>query len=177
MTRLLDRAPFPTRSTEVIIRSERIRIRANQIVVWITLSDSRTKVPNPASTPFPAVLDTGHNHTLSLQERHLVVWAGITASSLSDAGFTRDRGVRVALRFANIWVHANLPRSLDRLADRPPHLLSAERGIAIYPGSSFPRLPILGLRAIADNRLILKVDGVRREATLRTAFRWWPFLG
>jgi hypothetical protein len=48
----------------------------------------------------------------------------------------------------------------------------------MYPvGVEFPRLPILGLRALTDNDLILIVNGHRREATLRTAYRWWPFAG
>ncbi|HJZ55100.1 MAG TPA: hypothetical protein VKE74_09090 [Gemmataceae bacterium] len=54
--------------------------------------------------------------------------------------------------------------------------MSALHGIAVYPGDEHPRLPILGLRAVAENKLLLNVSGSRREATLRTAVRWWwPF--
>ena len=67
-----------------------------------------------------------------------------------------------------------MTRDRDRLAGILPHMLAAPRGIAIYPDGDFPRLPILGLRAIAENGLILKADGRRREATLKTAWKWWP---
>jgi hypothetical protein len=94
---------------------------------------------------------------------------------LGAAGRIRDRSEHLLLRLANIWVHPNVPHHRDRLADRPPHLVSAPRGIAVYPGAEFPRLPLLGLRAIAENELVLNVNGRRRKATLRTAFHWWPF--
>ena len=88
----------------------------------------------------------------------------------------RDRARRLELRTAIIWVYRNHSGSRDRVADRPPIPLGASQGIAVYPaGVEFPRLPILGLRAIADNDLILMVNGLRREATLRTARRWWPW--
>ena len=48
-------------------------------------------------------------------------------------------------------------------------------GLQSTRGGDFPRLPILGLRAIAENELILKIDGKKREATLRTPINWWPF--
>jgi hypothetical protein len=131
--------------------------------------------PNPSAVPFPVILDTGHNHTFSIHERHLLDWAGFRPDSLGVLGPIRDRGQRVLLRMANIWVHANVPRHRDRLADRPPRLVAAPQGIAVYPGAEFPRLPILGLRAVAENELGPQVNGPRREATLCTPFRWWPF--
>ena len=79
------------------------------------------------------------------------------------------------LREANLWVHLNESRQRERLADAPPQLMAAPEGIAIYPEGDFPRLPILGLKMIADNKLVLKVNGWRREATLRKAIKWWPF--
>lgn len=63
----------------------------------------------------------------------------------------------------------------SRSHERPLFLLQSRPGIAVYPGSEYPRLPLLGLRAIGENRLTLKMDGVRREAALRTPIRWWPF--
>src|SRR5207244_1029320 len=126
------------------------------------------------AVPSPATLDTGHNHNFSIHERHLLDWAGFRPDNLGVLGPIRDRGQRVMLRPANIWVHANAPHHRDRLADSLPWLVAAPQGIAVYPGSEFPRLPILGLRAVAENELVLKVNGPRREATLRTPFRWWP---
>jgi hypothetical protein len=166
--------PFPAEPDAVVVRGERVLVRANQIIVWVSLTLARVKSPNPTAIPFPAILDTGHTHSFSIQERHLVEWAGFRPEGLTVLGTVRERRQRVPVREANIWVHPNVRGVRDELADRPPHLVEARRGIAVYPAGDFPRLPILGLRAIAENGLILKVNGPRREATLRTRFRWWP---
>jgi len=175
MPRLLDSSPFPPHHTEVVLHDERVRLRPDQIVVWVSITLQRVKAPNPSSVPFPVILDTGHNHTFSIHERHLTNWARLRPDMLNLLGTIRDRGQRLPLRAAKLWVHPNEPQSRERLADRAPFPLAAPRGIAVYPGSEFPRLPILGLRAIAENELVLKVDGMRREASLRTPIRWWPF--
>ena len=63
------------------------------------------------------------------------------ASLLADRrtrGAVRERGQRLELRTANLWVHANESGSRDRLADRPPVLLRNWTGIAVYPGNEFP---------------------------------------
>ena len=172
--RLLDRSPFPPDPSEIAFRDERVRVRADQIILWVTLTIKRIASANPSATPFPVILDTGNMHTFAIQERHLIDWAGIRAETMELLGNLRDRRQRIPLHAANIWLHPSEKGSRDQLADREPFVLAAPRGIAVYPGD-FPRLPLLGLRAIADNRLILKVDGTRREATLRTAYQWWPF--
>ena len=43
-------------------------------------------------------------------------------------------------------------------------------GIAIYPSddADYPRLPLLGLRAILKNNLKLIIDGQRKHASLRS---------
>lgn len=175
MSRLLDQMPFPGESGEVVVRGERVRVRANQIIAWVSLTLRRVQSPNPTAIPFPVILDTGHTHSLSIQVRHLIEWAGLRPDILAVRMAVRERGQRVLLREANIWVHPNVRGSRDELADHPPHFVGAKRGIAVYPAGDFPRLPILGLRAIAENGLILKVDGPRRQATLRTPIWWWPF--
>lgn len=176
MPRLLDRVPFPATPSEVAVRGESVRLRANQIVLWVSLTLQRIKEPNPAAAPFPAILDTGHTHTFAISEQHLIDWAGIRPETLAVISAVRDRGQRIPLHAANVWVHPNMPGERDNLASHPPYLVAAPLGIAVYPrASGFPRLPILGLRAIAENRLVLKVNGPKREATLRTPLRWWPF--
>jgi hypothetical protein len=175
MPLLLDHMPFPGEPGEVVVRGERIRIRAHQIILWASVTLDRVKSPNPTAIPFPVILDTGHTHSLSIQERHLVEWADLRPEMLSVRMAIRERGQRILLRAANIWVHPNMRGIRDQLADRPPHLLEAKRGIAVYPPGEFPRLPILGLRAIAENNLILKIDGRKRTATLRKPPWYWPF--
>ncbi len=167
--------PFSAEPDEIIVRGERVRIRANQIILWVSLSLKHVLEPNPAATPFPVILDTGHTHFFALNERHLTEWANLRLDALLTRSAVRDRGQRIPLRLANVWVHPNQRGSRDQLAERPPHQLQVRKGIAVYPESDFPRLPILGLRAIAENELVLKVNGRKREATLRTPSWWWPF--
>ncbi len=165
--------PFPAETGEIAVRGERVRVRADQIIVWVSLSVREVLEQSPAVVPFPAILDTGHNHSFSIREQHLIDWAGIRPAALPIRGHVRDRGQRVDLRHANIWAHCNEPRSRDDLTDGPLFLLRARTGIAVYPTGDFPRLPLLGLRVIAENNLVLKVDGPKRFATLRTPFKWW----
>lgn len=178
MTVLLDRMPVSELATEVVVRGQRVRVRRNQIIVWVTIKFSQQEGRNPRVAPFPAILDTGYTHTFAIQERHLVEWAGLTPDVLPVIGAAREQGRRVSLHATDIWVHRNHPGSHDRLTADRPYPVSAVQGIAVFPtGLDFPRLPLLGLRAITENGLVLKVNGHRREATLRTAYNWWPFAG
>ena len=172
---LLNRSPFPKNPGEVAVRGERVPVRSDQIIIWVSLTDRNIGSPSPSAIPFPAILDTGHNHTFSISERHLTNWAGLSMNRLEISGAIRDRKQRLTLRLANLWVHPNASGQREPLAEGLPQHLKAKIGIAVYPGSDFPRLPILGLRAIAENDLVLNVNGPKREATLRTAGMWWPF--
>jgi hypothetical protein len=49
---------------EVVVRGERVRVRANQIILWVSLSLRRIDSVNPIAHPFPVILDTGHTHSL-----------------------------------------------------------------------------------------------------------------
>jgi hypothetical protein len=53
-------------------------------------------------------------------------------------------------------------------SDREPHVLNFREGIAIYPDDIGPRLPVLGLRALTQNRLHLTLDPERLRVDLRT---------
>jgi hypothetical protein len=52
---------------------------------------------------------------------------------------------------------------------KPPLLLDLPTGIAVYTDTEhYPRLPLLGLRAILSNNLHLAVDGEKQLINLRT---------
>lgn len=85
-------------------------------------------------------------------------------------------GQSLPLRAANLWLHANAPGAWDRLSRKPAYPLLVPEGIVVSPsGSAFPRLPLLGLRAILRNKLTLRVDGGTGLVQLSTRSRWWPF--
>ena len=86
MARLLDRMPFTTEPGEVAVRGERVVVRANQIIIWLAITPASATAPGPASSPFPAIMDTGHTHTLSIHEEHLTRWAGLRSATLRQLG-------------------------------------------------------------------------------------------
>jgi hypothetical protein len=49
-------------------------------------------------------------------------------------------------------------------------------GIVVSPPTStYPRLPLVGLRAIVRNNLDLGVKGKRAMVSLSSGSWWWPF--
>src|SRR5262245_20247856 len=151
MPRLLDCVPIPGQFSEIAIFGERVRLRANQLIIQLTITPKREWSSRPGAVPFPAILDTGRTHSLIIQEHHLVEWARLRPDSLPVVGAVQERGRRILLRAAGIWVHPNQRGSRDHLADGPPIPLGGSEAIAVYPaGVDFPRLPVLGLRAVVE---------------------------
>ena len=174
---LLRRLPYFTHPTTVKVHGESKHVKPYQIIVWVSLALKQETEWNPRCERFPAILDTGLTHSFSIQQRHLVEWAGMQPAALPERGHVSERGRRLTTRLASLWLHANQPGHRDHFAARPPFRLDAEDGIVVYPddGSGYPRLPLLGLRVLTDNHLHLAVRGWRRSVTLRTRRWWWPF--
>jgi hypothetical protein len=136
----------------------------------------------PNAPRFPAILDTGNNFTFTITERQLVKWAGIRPSLLRLLGPMVLNGVGTERRAANVWMHPN--RRGQRRAFKPsaPHLLELDRGLAIYPDDApppGPRLPLLGLRALDDNGLDLRIKTRKRSVALERSSwltSWFPVL-
>ena len=169
MSKILHRLPIPTRDDLVSVRDETVRLKQAEIIVWVSGTAKSSLGWNPTTPRFPAILDTGHTHNFSIQEQQLIRWARIRPELLRVLGRVRQAGKRILLQAANVWVHRNLRGERDLLGDEPPYLLNLPRGIAVHPASeAYPRLPLLGLRAIVSNRLYLAVDGERQHVSLRT---------
>jgi hypothetical protein len=165
--KILTRLPYFTDATVAPVREESVRVKPYQIVVQMSLN-LRTFVKwDPRTPSFPAVLDTGNNHNLSIRSEQLVRWAGIQPQALKQIGAMRERGQRVPLHAAAAWLHGNVPEKRVS-SDREPHLLNLREGIAIYPDDVGPRLPVLGLRALTQNGLHLIIDPERLRVDLRT---------
>jgi hypothetical protein len=159
------------------VRGEAVRVRPYQIIVWVSIGPRRDSAWDPRTPHFPAILDPGNNHNLLIYASQLLRWAGIRPESLPLLGALRERGRRVPLYAATVWLHRNLPGTRD-VGEREPYPLILEDGIAVDPdeGASAPHLPLLGLRALTDNRLRTMIDGERRRLSIRTgAPWWWPF--
>jgi hypothetical protein len=173
MPAILNRLPIPASDGLVFVGAEQVRLRADQIVVWVGLDVRDTLTANLQLPRFPALLDTGMNHYFALQERHLTEWAGVAFAQLDVVGRVRERGQVLWLRAASLFAFANIPGTSE-LSQQIPVRLAMPRGIVVYPNAGFPRLPILGLRTILHNRLRLTISGDNRSATLRTRPLFWP---
>jgi hypothetical protein len=169
MTAILRRLPFSERQDEVNIGLERVRVRPYQIVIWISVT-ARTVLDLPPHAPrLPAILDTGHTHHFLLQYRHLAEWAQLSPAQLPQRATITVDGQPVPLHAATVWLHANQPGHRDHFRDVPPLPLHLVEGVAVSPqGSTFPRLPLLGLRALVGNRLHFTLDPERCVIHLRT---------
>lgn len=104
----------------------------------------RLRAGNHISGTFPAVLDTGHSHNFSISESLLRAWTGL---SLPSARTTQVNGIPVPLALADIEVEG--------------HRLRLPDGIAVFPKGhpGITRLPLVGLRALVQNRLKVLIEG------------------
>jgi hypothetical protein len=165
--KILSRLPLSETHSHLAVPDGVAEVKPFQIAVMVSLSARNVLELDPGAPRFPAVLDTGHNHTFAIRREHLVRW-GRTVGT--ERGRIRVGGERVPLLAATVWIHPNVPGTAE-VADRPAYPLELKEGIAVYPPdvANPARLPILGLRAIVLNNLKLIIDGKRREVTLKTA--------
>lgn len=174
MPSILRSLPFYDRPTSVQVRGRSIPVKRDQIIVWVSLAEIDLERLHADTPRFPAILDTGCNHTFAIRQQHLTDWAGIHPEYLPKLRSTRLYGNVVPQLSANIWLHRNLPGQRDELSTQPPFQLETEQGIAVVPeGRSEPRLPLLGLRAIRWNHLHVAINGHRRVVNIRTRRRLW----
>jgi hypothetical protein len=172
--------PWFEHSTSVSVDGRSIVVKPEQIVLWISVAEWGVSAPQANAPRFPAILDTGCNHNLVLQERHLVEWAGIRVAYLQPLGAVRVSGRRATRLAAHVWVHRNRNGTRDELLPSTPFLLEMPVGIAVVPESTtaapFPRLPLLGLRAFRVAGLQMHIDCWRCRVGIRTR-RWLDVFG
>jgi hypothetical protein len=141
---------------------DHIDIRPPKIIVGISITVAGERAFPSGAWTVPAVLDTGLNRALEIDERHLERWAGIKKSYLrviTPKKKLDDRSYETCL--ANIWLHRSTyttPKSEDY---KDPLLLQKSDTIRVIVPSTptpWPRLPLVGLQALLDNNLHLKID-------------------
>jgi hypothetical protein len=151
--------------TKVAVKDEFVDVKAFQIIVWVSIAPKVTSDWDPRIPKIPAILDIGNTHNFALTREHLVRWAGIHPDSLPKLRKVRESGRRGLLRSAGLWLHS----------DGDPFQLIISEGIAILDGD-WPRLPILGLRALTKNKLQTFIYGDTKQVIIRTPPPWyWPF--
>jgi hypothetical protein len=154
--KILDRLPIGEQPRTIFVGSEPVTIKRYQIGIWVSINDP--------TRPFLAILDSGHSHNFSITESQLQTFAGLEPRHMKFLGTTRLKGERQNQYAADVRIHHNRPRTLER--DGRSYRLVLDEGISIAREGTI-RLPVLGLRAIVRNCLKLTIEGKRRQVSLR----------
>jgi hypothetical protein len=157
--------PYHTEKTKITVQNAVVEVKAFQIIVWVSVVIGRTSDWDLRTPKIPAILDIGNTHNFAITQEHLVRWTGIHPESLPKLNRVRESSNRGILRSAGLWLHS----------DGDPYKLEADEGIAVMDGD-WPRLPILGLRALTNSKLQTFIYGDTKQVVIRTPPRWfWPF--
>jgi hypothetical protein len=176
MPLIIDRLPYFTGPTFANVGSETVQVKSYQIIIWVSVTAADLLEWDPATPRFPAILDPGNNHNFSIQEAHLQRWAQLTPADLTPLALIMERRRSVRCYAANVWLHSNVPETRDVQAGAEPARLVLPDGIPVFPPPGadelpFPRLPLLGLRALTDNKLDTHIQGSKRLVSVGTAGR------
>lgn len=159
---LIDQLPVPAAERLVPLPSGgSIAIKSLQPVVWISVAAPQVLDLPANSLRFPAVVDTGFNQTLLIQDWHLESWGGVKLSDLQIfPGETARHGNQAwPFRIADIWLHAHpLNPSPAEPSGEPYCLETHPRILVVTESERRQRLPVLGMRALAWNRIRLRLD-------------------
>lgn len=174
MRKILTRLPYLDRHETVTVSGTSVRLRPFQVIIWVSLHLKGVPELEPNAPRFPAILDTGNNYTFTIMEHQLLRWAGIRSELLHVLGPVVLNNVVMERRAASVWIHPNHKDQRHSVRAGSAYRLELERGIAVYPEQAAvpgPRLPLLGLRALDENDLDLRIGGRRRRVWLRAPSR------
>src|SRR5262249_22526555 len=141
--------------------------------ISLTLVDEKSALPQGVVT-LPAILDTGFNRTLEIDESHPVRWAGLRKEHLELAAKDRfHEGRKYDLCEANIWLHRTPYAGPRTPPAGSPLLLENSRQVRIMAptGRPNPRLPLLGLMALVKNYLQVLIDGEHSRFRIKRSLR------
>lgn len=173
---LLRDLPFEELPSEAFVGLERVAIKPYQFLVWVSVSAHDVLALPPDARRLPALLDPGNNHNFSIQEGHLQRWAELALQDLKPLRSIAERGRRVRCYAASVWLHPNQPGTRQVRAGAAPARLVLAEGIPVFPPPAgdelpYPRLPLLGLRALTDNKLDTNIQGSKRLVSVRSPGR------
>ena len=157
---IIRRCPFYDQRTTVATAAGELTVLPYQLIVWVGI-----RVGEVESNAIPTVIDTGHSHNFSVAEHQLREWGQFDPTGLATLGYAIVNGVKVPLKDAELLLFSNQPGTRDALLGA--HRLSISQGIAVYPDTGGPRLPLLGVRAMASSGLRVTIDGRRRTFSIR----------
>lgn len=154
--------PYLSEKSRIVVHDQIVEVKAYQIIVWVSISGQQNSLADPSLPKLPAILDIGNTHNFALTEEHLLEWGEIHPASLPELGRIRREGTQALLRRAGLWLHT----------DKELFKLDINEGIAVCQGD-WPRLPILGLRALTNSKLQTFIYGDTKRVVIRTPPKWY----
>jgi hypothetical protein len=173
MRQILRSLPFYAQENHAVAPGVYERVRAHQVIVWVSVTAVGVRsLPGDAGR-FPAILDSGHNDIFTIKPTHLRQWTGKRLSEFPEDAIRilgKDK-IEVPTRRANVWLHPNTPDKRDEVdSNNVPYCIEVESGIIVMGDyeqvgndartktlAGF-RLPLLGLRGLVEGRCQLHVD-------------------
>src|SRR5882672_8391737 len=98
------RTTYSDQPSTVECQGETVEVRATQIIVSVSLKLGRV---------FPAILDTGHTHNFSINEKQLREWAGLRVEDMEILGHIWVLKQRVPVATSDFWLHGKTPYRLE----------------------------------------------------------------
>jgi hypothetical protein len=177
MPTILRKLPFSDGFSTVQVNGQPLRIFSYQILVWVSLGPRGVRLLDRLTPRFPAVLDTEFTDSFLIHQQQLQACAGLHSEHFRTFNqYLRTHNRQIPLHVANVRIHPNKPGERDRLAGRAPFLLELHRGIGICRDPDlYPRLPLLGARALRQAQLQVFLDYRRCRVSMRTPRRFWLF--
>jgi hypothetical protein len=143
----------------------------------VSLSQATDRTLAERTPRFPAVLDPGFNDNFIIHLDQLQRFAGLQPGHLIRLNrVLRASGRLIPVYSGKLWLHHNQPGERDQFRDIDPFPLHLHSGIGICRNpDGYPRLPLLGARALRQHKLHLTIDYEKCRLSLRTPRRFWFF--
>ncbi len=161
----LTRVPLVGEEHDVAPGGVAITLRVYQPVIWVRLVPWVGSV-HPEAVTFPAVLDTGNNHSFLIPTTLFQSWTRLDPAAFVTKHTVRVHGHVLSCHGLNVEVYRTRNGNpTERRAGR----LQTDRGVVIVGHALepfFPRLPVIGVRCLRASRATFTLDGGRGTYTL-----------
>lgn len=183
MAILIDELPFFSVKRDIQLPDGKPEeIKANQILLWMSVTPQGSLPPSANAPRFPVIFDTGLNISMTMRCNHFIDWADVEQPEYQFLGDTSCNGSTVILFDVDAWLYKNAPGRNDQILNQSPIRLVLKGGLGVYnatpsqqellmsddplqePG---PRLPTLGMFAITANKLSIQIEGWRRRVRIQ----------
>jgi hypothetical protein len=140
-------------------------LRGYQPAVWVKLVQWE-RPQEELGIAFPAVLDTGNNHSFLIPGSLFQAWMQIEPEQLDHFRTVLVNGVLLRCYGFNVdLLRLRSGQPTARVAGR----LQTDRGIAIIPRElehRFPRMPVIGVRCLVASRVTFSLNGDKQTFSL-----------